>query len=99
MLKDHVPCAIKMAVHTRGRSVVWRFFTKVSGKEAKCEDCGDSIATCGNTTNLFKVYMLYSLFMAEHMYRRKSFFLTNTHVIFYFIRDRVISIAFEGKAS
>ena len=99
MLKDHVPCAIKMAVHTRGRSVVWHFFTKVSGKEAKCEDCGDSIATCGNTTNLFKVYMLYSLFMADLFSLQIHMLSFILYVIFYFIHDCVISIAFEGKAS
>jgi len=49
---------LKMAVRTRSRSVVWCFFRKVSSKEATCEDCGDSIATCGNTTNLFKVSRL-----------------------------------------
>ena len=74
MMKDHVLYAIKMAVHTHGRSVVWHLFMKVSGKETKCEDCGDSIATCGNTTNLFKVYMLHSLFMAEHTHVKAQVF-------------------------
>ena len=73
-MKDHMSYVIKMAVHTHGRNVVWCFFTKVSGKEAKYEGCGDSIATCGNTANLFKVYMLYNFFMAEHTHVKAQVF-------------------------
>ena len=45
------------------RDVFQCFFRKASSKEAKCEDYGDSIATCSNTTNLFRVSQLVNQYI------------------------------------
>ena len=39
----------------RKRSLLWRYFTKLNEKEARCDECGMKIATAGNTTNMMKV--------------------------------------------
>ena len=39
----------------RTRSIVWRYFSKKSAKEASCDTCGELVVTSGNTSNLFKV--------------------------------------------
>lgn len=37
-------------------SLVWTYFTKLTLKEARCDECGSKIATARNTSNLMKVY-------------------------------------------
>ena len=39
------------ATPSRKRSRIWSYFTKISCKEARCDECGMKIATAGNTTD------------------------------------------------
>ena len=59
-----------MAIRTRSaRSVVWQFFTKINGKEAKCDKCEDIISTSGNTSNLFKVFVKFFITLFYTLFR------------------------------
>lgn len=41
--------------NNRKRSLLWRYFTKLNEREARCDNCSMKIATAGNTTNMMKV--------------------------------------------